>query len=132
MQLEIKVQGLEELFKKLGKATAQETLETGLNQGAYLLQGWSQKNRLSGPRPQYLGVVTGRLRSSLSVSRSIKRGEFKFFVGTNVKYAPTHEFGDMSRNIPARPFLRPSIENKENVNKITEIINKRIREALEK
>lgn len=187
--IEIKVEGLKELQEKLGLAVAQQTIETPLEQGAYFLQAWSQKNRLSGPRPNILGVVTNRLRSSLTVSRSIKRDEYSFFIGTNVEYARKHEFGfqgqefvrphtrkifrnfsfrilkevfsvnqygdevvsykntrkkvkargadifvsGFSRNInlPARPFLRPAIENQDNINKITESINSAIKKALE-
>ena len=141
-QLEIKVVGLNELIEKLGQATAQSTIETPLEQGAYFLQAWSQKNRLSGPRPNILGVVSGRLRSSLSVSRSVKRNELSFFIGTNVEYARQHEFGGFVDKVsklgkpftslyPARPFLRPAIENQDNIDRITASINKAIAKALE-
>lgn len=143
MNVDIQVQGLDELMAKLDLATAQKTIEGPLERGAYFLQAWSQKNRLSGPRPTFLGVVTNRLRSSITVSRSIKRNEFAFFVGTNVEYAPIHEYGRTVSKIsstgkpfmsryPARPFLRPAIQNQENINKITASINKSIAEALSK
>jgi phage gpG-like protein len=143
MNTEIKVEGLKELQEKLGLAVAQQTIEGPMEKSAYFLQAWSQKNRLSGPRPNILGVVTNRLRSSLSVSRSIKRGEFSFFIGTNVEYARQHEFGGTFNKIskkgksftatyPARPFLRPAIENQDNINKITASINKSISDALSK
>jgi phage gpG-like protein len=125
----IKVEGLDNLIYKLGKATAQNTLEQPLYKGGLLLKVWSQKNRLSGPRPNILGVVTGRLRSSISVSRSIKKDEYKILIGTNVEYARKHELGI---GIRARPFLRPSIENQENVNKVVELINKSISKELAK
>jgi hypothetical protein len=32
-------------------------------------------------------------------------GAGEIIVGTNVKYAATHQHGDRKRNIPARPFL---------------------------
>ena len=171
MSYELKITGLDQLTKKLGVLGAQEVIEQPLYQGALLLQAWSQKNRLTGPRPKFLGVKTGRLRSSITVSRSIKRGEFKFFIGTNVEYARIHEYGGTIHrnprsslyvqnrytrgskkgafkrgatrgrgftyqgydiNIPARPFLRPSIENEGNQKRIIDLITKSVSEALSK
>jgi phage gpG-like protein len=55
------------------------------------------------------GVLTGTLRSSIDVeSFRDGTGTFVARVGTNVEYGRTHELGDPSRNIPARPFLRPA------------------------
>lgn len=167
MNYEIKVEGLKELIDKLGKATAQETIEEPFYQGVLNMQAWIQKNRLSGPRPTYLGVVTNRLRSSIMVSRSIKKDSLEFRIGTNVKYAPIHEFGfagyqhvsshirksfekvrlfgkskkvrtgdifvrafDRGLIMPARPFLRPGIQNQDNVNFIVTKLNKAITGAL--
>lgn len=93
----IKIEGLKDLVKKLGKATAQETIEKPMFLGALNMASWSKEKRLTGPRPKFLGVVSGRLRSSLSVSRSIEREKFKFFIGTNVKYAKFHELGFKGR-----------------------------------
>jgi phage virion morphogenesis protein len=47
-------------------------------------------------------------------------------VGTNKVYAATHQFGDASRNIPARPFLGLSAED---VRDIREIIQDHMRRA---
>ena len=61
------------------------------------------KARRKGPRkgePQPLRD-TGRLFNSLT-SQATNIGAI---VGTNVKYAATHQFGVEDRNIPARPFL---------------------------
>lgn len=44
---------------------------------------------------------TGRLFNSLTSQAT----DIGAIVGTNVKYAPTHQFGAPDRNIPARPFL---------------------------
>lgn len=44
---------------------------------------------------------TGRLRASISVNHGAGWAE----VGTTIKYAPTHQYGDKRRNIPARPFI---------------------------
>ncbi len=153
-EFDIKVTGLNELIHKLGNATAQETLEEPLYQGALLLQAWSQKNRLTGPRPKFLGVQTGRLRSSITTSRSIKRSEFSFFIGTNVSYARIQEYGGTIRPgakgflawrsprtgkyiftkkpvvIPARPFLGPAIQDEQNHRDIMTLLQKSVNQAL--
>ena len=50
---------------------------------------------LSGPRPERLGVVSNTLRSSISDGSQVtQEGNITTItVGTNVKYAPIHEFG---------------------------------------
>jgi len=69
----------------------------------------SKEDYLSGPRSKTrLGVVTHRLRSSVERSVFSPPGYIEF--GTDVIYGPTHEFGDTSRNIRARPFIAPAAE----------------------
>tara|TARA_R110000803_G_scaffold210007_2_gene280732 strand:+ start:26 stop:562 length:537 start_codon:yes stop_codon:yes gene_type:complete len=55
------------------------------------------------------GVLTGTLRASLDVE-SYRDGANTFVAraGTNLEYGRVHELGSPSRNIPARPFLRPA------------------------
>ena len=48
---------------------------------------------LTGPRPEKLGVVTGRLRSSIFYRLGISLGKISGTVGTNVNYAAIHEYG---------------------------------------
>lgn len=49
---------------------------------------------LSGPRPEKLGVGTGFLRSNIRNSPAVIIGnKVAMTVGTQVKYAPIHEFG---------------------------------------
>jgi phage gpG-like protein len=64
----------------------------------------SQQKYLSGPRPQRLGVVTNRLRGSLSEGSpdlvfDVQRQalQVKGTVGTNVEYGPIHEYGGVIR-----------------------------------
>lgn len=38
-------------------------------------------------------------------------GQITVYVGTNVQYAPYQELGAPSINLPARPYLRPAMEN---------------------
>lgn len=46
---------------------------------------------------------TGRLRGSITIKKSMLPPTV--WIGTNIIYARTHQFGDPRRNIPARPFL---------------------------
>lgn len=131
--LEINISGLEPLIRKLKDSVSESLLKKSLYQGALSIGIWSKKNRLSGPRPRYLGVVTGRLRSSISASKAQKRGNiYETKIGTNVVYAPTHEFGDPRRNIPERSFLRSAIKEKSNQQEVLKILTENINEALEK
>lgn len=56
----------------------------------------------------------GELRGTLTYSA----GASSLVVGSPEKYAATHQFGDASRNIPARPFLGLSAADRERVERI--------------
>lgn len=61
--------------------------------------GWIQARRLTGKGPfpvsdRRLGVVTNRLRKSLRATKArVVGNRIESDIGTNVKYAATHEFG---------------------------------------
>ena len=55
---------------------------------------------------QLCPVDTGRLRNSISHAQQDENTEV---IGTNVEYAPFVELG--TRNMAARPYLRPAAEN---------------------
>lgn len=146
MNYNVEVIGLDKLIEKLTLATAQETLNPPLKSAGKFLEGWIGDNRFitgggSGKvHPTKLTKRSGRLLGSIT---SKIRDKFELVIGTNVEYAPQHEFGGavnrisklgkaFTANYPARPFLRPSIENEENISKITLSINKAIQEALSK
>lgn len=135
---QIEIKGIEKLIAKLESAVKEDVIKSSMTLGGQLLAGWSKKNRLSGPRPQYLGVRTNRLRSSISSSEAIKSGnEYSVKVGTNVEYARIHEFGGMTgrglkTRMPARPFLRPSVEDTGNRQRILDILTENINRALGK
>ncbi len=173
--IKIDIKGVQELAARLDPAKREKALISGLNLCGEMLKGWIMSQRLSGPRPQYLGVVTGRLRSSIATSGTTKVGDSLInTIGTNVEYAPVHEFGfngvvsvrghlrqQKSRdvfvrrfvggtlkrdrsvtgkagvgthtrhmNIPARPFMHPSIEDPGNQNQILQILTQKLNEAL--
>lgn len=136
MSAKIQINGVKNLLNKLKGATWDNVIDTALHQGALNIKAWSVKNRLRGPRPKFLGVgvypagsgrVGGRLKNSIAVSRNINRNIKEFRIGTNVEYAARHEFG---LGIRARPFLRPSIENKNNQQKVLNLLVQNIKKAL--
>ena len=131
--LEIDKKDLQKLFTKLEACVKDDVIKKSLNTSGFLLSAWSKSNRLSGPRPTFLGVVTNRLRSSIASTKAIKSGnEYSVKIGTNVQYARAHEFGYSPRNLRARPFLRPSLQDAENRKKILNEFTKNINEALSK
>ncbi len=132
----IEIKGIKELIDKLENSVKPTIIKSSLTQGGALLTAWIKKNRLSGPRPRILGVKSGRLRSSISFSPATQNGnEYSTKIGTNVIYAPIHEFGGRigkRGKMPARPFLRPSLQDEGNRKQILNILTKNISEALNK
>ena len=63
--------------------------------------------------------------SYAGVAPKDKKGEVTVYIGTNVKYAPFQELGAPSRNLPARPFIRPAIEN--HTDEIEQILEQNMR-----
>ena len=132
----IELKGLEKLIAKLEGAVRESVIKRALYQGGLLLSGWSKTSRLSGPRPQYLGVISGRLRASITAAPPEHNGdEYIQKIGTNVIYAPIHEFGGyrgMRGFMPARPFLSPALQDEGNRKEILNLLTQNINEALEK
>lgn len=154
-QTNAQIRGLDKLLLKLKNGTRAKTIMAGLNLAALSLVRSVRNDWLRGPRPKKLGVVTGRLRSSISRKPAVKRGSrYSSAIGTNVRYAPIHEFGfeglvnigahtrkafgriinvrshGRRVNLPARPFLRPAINDPRNITKATKIVQKRIVTAI--
>lgn len=127
----IELGGLKELIARLERSTRADVIKKAMNLSGIMLAGWSKKNRLTGPRPKYLGVVTGRLRSSIASGKTIETKDgYETKIGTNVVYARAHEFGYEPRNLPARPFLRPSLADPGNRKQILNILTENINKAL--
>lgn len=73
---------------------------------------------------RYAGTrnATNSRRHSLLVGEGDLRDSIQNFttgqeavVGSNLIYAATHQFGDASRNIPARPYLGLSADNRTDI-----------------
>jgi phage gpG-like protein len=77
----------------------QEVVKTVKKLG-FELQAHVQKDYLTGPRPAKLGVVTNRLRASITPNGGDSRsrfvdtgGDISYYVGTNVSYGALWEYG---------------------------------------
>jgi len=74
---------------------------------------------LTGPRPSKLGVVTGRLRSSIGYQIQVQKNFILGVIGTKVWYARLHEEGTtflrggVSVTFPTRPFIEPGLTDTE-------------------
>lgn len=97
----------------------------GLSRVGQLVAARAKEHYLSGPRPEVLGVITGRLRSSI-MFRVNERAQ-SVVVGTNVVYAPPHEIGDLKRGLKARPFLGPAVSDV--APEVADIIAARVQQA---
>jgi hypothetical protein len=95
-----KVTGLQETQAALAKLPdiVMDEMDADARASAFHVTRIAQRNYLSGPRPTRLGVVTNRLRGSLSEGDpdfilDVQRQAMRVIVttGTNVKYATTHE-----------------------------------------
>lgn len=96
-------------YKKIERrmqGKAGDPLQKAVSEGAIEVRKVAKAQYLTGPRPQRLGVVTGRLRASV-ISWSKRKGDTAVgIVGTNVEYASKHEYGIGVRK---RPFLSPAL-----------------------
>lgn len=140
----VELQGSQELFNRLTSAVKEGVAIKSLTSGAKIIQAWVMRNRLTGPRPQFLGVRTNRLRSSITAAQAVHVGnEYIAKIGTNVEYAPIHEHGGTiskvsskgkvySAKYPKRAFLQPALEDSGNRQAVLNLMVKNIREALEK
>ena len=107
MLIDVRIEGGEDLGRlgdQVGKV--RDLIASGLKDEAdkYGLDSVARakKDYLSGPRPERLGVVSGRLRSSIASEVREDGQGLEVVVGTNVKYAAMHELGFTGMvNVPA-------------------------------
>lgn len=120
-------------LKKLNKGTAfRAGLLSGVKKAMLFVEGSAKK---SFGRSGNLKVRTGLLRRSITTKVKESGDIVEGIIGNNVTYAAIHEFGGMAgrglkTKIPARPFLKPAIED--NVIQINRIIQKEIRKEVKK
>jgi phage gpG-like protein len=85
---------------KLAPGVVRNEVVKTIKKLGFELQKHVQKDYLTGPRPAHLGVVTNRLRGSITPGAADSRsrfvdtgGEIAYFVGTNVEYGALWEYG---------------------------------------
>jgi len=110
---------LTNIAKKL--QTDVDGLDAVLYRAGLKIESTAVNYYLSGPRPDHLDRVWGRLAASINTQ---KKGKGAVSVGTNVEYARIHEYGGTIQqdkrviHMPARPFLRTAArDEKEDVDR---------------
>ena len=96
--IQVTIEGLEGLIKRLAKAKAQKHITAAMRKGTLLVERGA---KMKAP------VDTGRLRSSITSEVRGVGADTVGVVGSNVVYAPYQEFG--TRKMPAHPYLRPAL-----------------------
>lgn len=91
---------LEAALRALKPDVLARAIGTGMVRATELIKGQIERKRLTGKGPfpssqNKLGVITGRLRQSLTYSKTadVNGAAIRTHIGTNVKYAAAHEFG---------------------------------------
>ena len=117
IEMQINSQDIERLLRKLDPAKSDVVIRKSLYESAQYIARWVKDKRLTGPRPKYLGVISDMLRGSIHATPTERNGNtYKARIGSRgVPYARAHEFGYPPRNLPARPFLRPALEDRKNI-----------------
>ena len=109
----ISISGIQELIGKLNAATKDQVMTESISYSAKKLTDWIKVNRLTGTRATLpadrLGLVSGRLRSSISSSIPEKTNEgYQVRIGTNVEYAAIHEYGGTIKRHARTSLLIPT------------------------
>lgn len=89
-------QNAQDVVARLGNFTPKllQGMAATMDKENQLTIAHAQLNYLRGPRPQKLGVVTSRLRSSLTAAPArVTASAIISSIGTNVAYAGLHEHG---------------------------------------
>jgi len=130
---------LEDNFDAVRNAVSGEMLMEAAMAGGRVVEGHAKVNAGSG-RPG-LRIQKGTLTNSIEAVRGKLRKTFaESNIGTNVVYARIHELGGiiegafgipgMIVHMPARPYLRPAID--ENENDIEKAVRTEIQRNLDK
>jgi len=137
MTLNINSEDLARLVRKLDKKERDVAIKRGMNRAGLNLVHWIMKERLQAPpgfHPFMLHKRTGRLMGSIGSKTSdgvwnYDNDTYTLKLGTNVEYAPKHEYGIGVRK---RPFMSASIEDRQNQDDTLTIITQALQEALDK
>lgn len=99
--VDIQITGINEFKKKLSPEVFDKSILSSMTIIGANLKKWIVDNRLHGPRPNILGVKTGRLQGSITATKPIKDNNgYSMRIGTNVEYGRIHELGGVIRQKP--------------------------------
>ena len=137
MTLEVNTEDLKRLANKLSKDERDKAIRVGMMDSGNVLKHWIMRERLSaepGYSPNQLHAITGRLRTSIGAKIAdgiyeYNNDTYTLRIGTNVQYAPKHEYGI---GVRPRPFMSASIEDRDNQNEILRLIELALQTALDK
>lgn len=121
MEIKIKVEGLEELKKKLSQSRFDDAIGKILYDSAIVIEGEAKKSAttLIYNRPAVGYIRTGRLRASI-LPKSNSLSSKEIFIGPSVFYAYyVHEGMGTSRKYGRRPFMEIGAE--QSISKIERI-----------
>jgi phage gpG-like protein len=106
---------VQQAIRKVGGRAARPIVRTTARGGLIVRArhpqpGFQRTARVRRTRQSKILVDTGRLRNSVvaiaaSADAVRQRNRLTLIWGTRVPYARAHQFGNPSRNLPARPFL---------------------------
>ena len=118
MRVSGRIRGVSELRQGLaqGVEILRAEMSKAMRASLFTVTRTAQKEFLSGPRPERLGVRSGRLRASLNEGdRDLiyrvedRQAQVVGTVGTNVVYAAIHETGGIIRPIHGRYLAVPTM-----------------------
>ncbi|MBX4215810.1 hypothetical protein KW797_02595 [Candidatus Parcubacteria bacterium] len=98
MPIDVRVEGLDEVvaagqLAAISRKAFRRDVGVAVRDFALDAVARSKKDYLSGPRPERLGVVSGRLRSSITQDVKEEGEDLEASVGTNVVYGRGWELG---------------------------------------
>jgi phage gpG-like protein len=91
----VKAKGEQLVIKSVGELPNKILLAAsiGMQRGLLFAVGVAQREFMSGPRPERLAAVSGRLRASLGAETKLSGNSVIGRAGATVPYAAYHEFG---------------------------------------
>jgi len=140
MQVRIEKASLDRFRRKIDPAKRDLVIRSSLTRSASYLVGWIKTNRLMGPQPKYLGRVSHSLFASVKALPTIKTGtSYRAIMTAGAVTERGFNYGkywegvspfDGVRKRPPKPFMRPAIKDRQNIESVKRDLIKAINRAL--
>lgn len=101
--MHVKINGLEDLIKKLGEMKAKTAVKLIVKQNGTALQSKMERNAVF-----VKGYSTGQTKRSIPVGAGFRDDGMTAYAGPTTEYAPYLEYG--TRFMSAQPFVKPAWE----------------------